>query len=164
MANICSNEFTFTARPEAVNWLHGEIRKIMDESQNYEEHTKKIFDMFAGNDEMGSKTLGSKYAFIYGCDVLDNKLDIRCESAWHSPTVMVETITRMLQEKSGDFDVVGKGQYWEEGVGFAGIFKCDKEGYRYAEGDLDTDYDEEDEDFDFYEQVLYPALSDLSID
>lgn len=164
MANICSNESTFTATPEAVNWLYEEIQKIKNDSQTYEEHTSKVFDMFAGEDSGGGKSLGSKYVFIYGCDVIDNKLDLRYESAWHPPIIMVETITKLLQEKSGETPVVCKGQYWEEGVGFAGILKCDKDGYRYSETDIDTDYDEEEEDFDFYEQILYPALEELSVD
>ena len=86
------------------------------------------------------------------------------ESAWHFPDTMIESITKMLQEKSGDFPVVAEGRYWEEGVGFAGIFKCDKDGFRSSETELDTDYDENDEDFDFYQDILDPALSELTIE
>lgn len=164
MANLCSNETTFTATPEAVKWLHDEVRKIMDDSQNYEEHTIKVFNLFASPGEINERTLGSRYAYIYGCDVFDDKLTLRYESAWHPPINMVETATKLLQEKSGDFNVIAEGHYWEEGVGFAGILKCDKDGYRYAETDIDTDYDEEEEDFDFYEQILYPALGELSVE
>ena len=164
MANICSNETTFTATPEALKWLHDEVRKIMDESPNYEEHTIKLFNMFASPGSINERTLGARYAFIYSCELIDNKLTLRYESAWHPPINMVETAINLLQERSGDTPVSCKGHYWEEGAGFAGIFKCDKNGYRDAETELDMDYDEDDEDFDFYEQVLYPAIGDLSLD
>jgi hypothetical protein len=164
MANLCSNETTFTATPEAVKWLHDEVRKIIDESQNYEEHTIKVFNLFACPGDINERTLGSRYVYIYGCDEVDDKLILRYESAWHPPTNMVETATNLLKEKSGDFPVVSEGRYWEEGSGFAGIFICDKDGYRSAETDFDTDYDEDDEDFDFYQDVLDPALADLTID
>lgn len=164
MANLCSNETTFTATPEAAKWLYDEVRKIMDNSDSYELHTINVFNLFASPGDIDERTLGARWAYIYGCDLIDNQLILRYESAWRPPTVMVETATKLLQEKSGDFPVTAEGQYWEEGVGFAGIFKCDKDGYRSDETELDMDYDEEEEDFDFYEQVLYPAISGLSVD
>ncbi len=45
-----------------------------------------------------------------------------------------------------------------------GIFKCDKNGFRSAETDIDTEYDEEDEDFDFHQDILEPAFADLFIE
>lgn len=165
MANICSNEISFTATPDALNWLNGELDRLY-QIEDYESRCTEIFNIFAGDDGYGNgdKTLGSKYAYIYRHDMYGDRLDMSVESAWHCPQVMFETITILLQEKSGDFPVVSEGRYWEEGVGFAGIFICDKDGFRRAETDLDTDYDEDDEDFDFYQDVLDPALADLTID
>jgi len=162
MANICFTELVFTATPEAVNWLHSEIRKIMDENEN--EHRQKVFDMFADEYDPNSKSLGSRTVFIYECDVLDNEMELKCESDWKSPSIMIKSITKMLQEKSDDFPVVAKGTYWGQGIKFAGIIKCDKDGYRYAETNVTMDYDEDDENFDFYEHLLYPTINRLSID
>lgn len=163
MANICSNEVTFNAPSDALSWLENELKNLM-EIMDYNERCQKIHDLFSGVDSYGEISLGSKYVYIYRYDLFDDYLEIGFESAWHCPDVMIESITKMLQDKSGDFPVVAEGRYWEEGVGFAGIFKCDKDGFRNAETELDTDYDENDEDFDFYQDILDPALSELTIE
>lgn len=163
MANICSNEVSFYASDDALNWLAGELKALM-EIMDYRERCQKVEDLFSGVDSYGDTSLGSKYVYIYNYDLLDQYLNIEFESAWHCPATMIETITKMLQERSGDFPVVSDGRYWEEGVGFAGIFKCDKDGFRSAETDIDTEYDEEDEDFDFHEDILEPAFADLFIE
>jgi hypothetical protein len=163
MANICSNEITFNASPEAITWLQDELSEITNIS-DYALETKAVMDKFSGDDSFGYKSLGSKYVYIYDFHRnTENELSIACESAWNCPTIMIEQITNMLIEKSPDYPVKSNGRYWEEGVGFLGIFTCDKDGYKFVQEEFPSEYYESnDEDLDLIE-MLEPIFTRLEL-
>jgi len=163
MANICSNEITFNASPEAITWLQDELSEITNIS-DYALETKAVMDKFAGEDLFGEKSLGSKYVNIYDFHRnTENELSIACESAWNCPTIMIEQITNMLIEKSPDYPVKSNGRYWEEGVGFLGVFTCDKDGYHFVQEEFPEEYYESnDEDLDLIE-MLEPIFTRLEL-
>ena len=166
MANPCWNVITFTASEEALTWLETELKRLEGLYDNGGDpaHALAVYELFANEERFGSDGLGARYVKVFRFDNFGDYLTMECESAWHCPTKMIENIVELLQEKSGDTTVVADGHYYEEGVGFAGIFRCDKEkGYRNDETDL-PEYDEFEDDFDFEEDVLRPTLNELSVD
>ena len=166
MANPCWNVITFTASEEAITWLETELQRLekLYDNGGDSAHISALYELFANEERFGPEGLGARYAKVFRFDNLGDYLTMECESAWHCPSKMIENIVELLQEKSGDTPVSAEGHYYEEGVGFAGIFKCDKEGgYRDAETEL-PEYDEFDDDFDFEEDVLRPTLNELILD
>lgn len=167
MANPCYSEITFNASPDAISWLKSEFDRLIDLYDNGGDpvHAQSVYDTFANEERFGDRGLGARYVKLIRYDDNENSIELECESAWVCPQGMIENIVELLQERAEDMLVTAEGRYYEEGVGFAGVFKHDKErGFRYSEEQF-PEYDElEDEDFDFYEQILYPTYNQLYVD
>lgn len=162
MANVCSNEIYLEAGYDAISWMSDEITRITKIS-DHDLEIKAVMDLFSGSDGTSNLTLGSKWVHIYDFHrPTENDLNIMCESAWSCPTVMIEQITKMLTEKSPDYPVKVYGRYYEEGMGFLGVFTCDKNGYKFKQTEFPEDFYEknDEDDFDLLE-LLEPIFQEL---
>lgn len=160
MANICTNQITFIASKDAIDWLESEINKLNELS--YNERPKKLIDMFGVQGDNNIDRVGSKWITLdsgerYRED--DNTYFLQLESANYPPDELIKNIVKLLQDKSVDESVSAQGKYWDEGFDPIGILECNSTGYYTDETTVDVDWDNE----YYWDEQVEPAFDKLEL-